>query len=329
MTALTQRLAGLLVVQLGLAAFTWWPTNDAPTPPTPLLPGGGNSLTTLTITGSTDDAEPVSLANTDAGWTITSAFGFPAEASKVAEVVDLLAGVQLGEPAATQRESWKQLEVAPDAFGRKITWSADGTERTAFIGPAASKAVWLRLDGEDAVYRVSGPSVWGFKDTARGYLPPNLVELDKERLTQLTITNAGASLAVSRDEAGAWRLDPAEEGLVVDEDALDGLLDKVVRVRLAEVVAGAETPEHGLGEVVVSWQEDVSGTPLPGGYRLGAEQDGKRFAAKDGSPQVVLATAGTLGDLFTTDLAALKVPAPPTTGDAPEDGVPAGEPAAP
>lgn len=302
-------LIGALAAQVGLVLLTWWPRGaDAPEV-LELVPSGGNGITELTVLGKGDGKQPVTLRSVDGTWKVASAHDYPADPDKVAEVVTALGELRLRQPIATQAASHESLGVTDDGFERKLTFTADGTPRTVLVGAAASKAIHLRLEGTDAVYKVKGVSAWTLKDDAKSYLPTNHVDVDPAGLVRFELTNATGTLTLAKVD-GAWTMEAPVAG-PVDATAVDALLEKALKVRLAEVVGPDVLPEHGLteGATRVTWSTSVDGASVDGGYVVGAEVDGKFFVRSDDLPFVVRAPTYRLKDLVALDPAGL-VPAP-------------------
>ncbi|MCB9663301.1 MAG: DUF4340 domain-containing protein [Alphaproteobacteria bacterium] len=315
----TQQILGAgLAVQVALAALTWWPRDTAVTEPQPLVAGGGNALTHVEIVGHGDDARPVVLDQQDGAWVLTSEHGYPADPEKVGEVLDALGGIQLRAPVATQAVSHEALKVSDDTWEKKITFTADGATRTVFVGAAASKAIHLREEGADAVYKAKGLSAWTFKDTARGFLPANHADLEVADLASLRVRNSHGDIAFAKVD-GAWTVE-GDPTRVPVQTTLDGLLDKVAKVRLDSVVGTEVTADQGLLDpaVRVEWATTEGDQTVPGGLVVGAEDDGKFFLKTDASPFVILSPSYRIKDLVDADPAALTTAAPePTPEPAP------------
>jgi hypothetical protein len=298
-------LAGALVAQVALAALTWWPRGSADVEAKELVPGGGNGITAIEIVGSGEGATPVKLESKDGHWSIASAHGFPADDAKVAEVVDAVGKIKLKEPIATQPSSFEALGVTDGKFERKVTVTTAGGPITFLVGSADSKAIHLRPEGRDEVYKVKGLSAWTFKDAAKGYQPANYVELDKDAITALTIANAKGTVELAKTDAG-WTLGGAAPG-PADAAKVGKLLEAVAHVRLGEVVGTEVTPEQGLSEgaVRVTWTVKDGEASTPGGLVIGAEQGSNHYAKSDASSFVVLAPSYKLKDLIEADPATL------------------------
>jgi hypothetical protein len=310
-------LAGALVAQLALAAFTWWPTETASVEPRKLFEGGGNAITAFSVVGSGEGAKAVELSNDGNAWTLASEGGYPADAEKVAEVVEVLGDLKLRTPIASKKTSHEQFKVGETGFGKKVSLTANGQTYAFYLGAAQSKSVYLRLDGSDEVYEVTGLSEWAIKDTARSYWPNDVVSFEAAELTELGIGRAGRTLTFTKAESGWTALD-APEGMVANGTALDDLVGKIATVRLSEPVGKDELPLHGFDVgTTLTWTTTLAGAATPGGLVIGAEADGKFYAKVNGNPFVVKVPAHKVKDVVALELDALLQPGVPVEGMAP------------
>lgn len=315
-------LAGLLVVQLGLAALTWWPAGDATVTATKLLPGGGNSVTAFSVQRSGDDVEPAVLAQEGGAWRITSAHGYPADAEKISEVLDALGKIELGRPVVTQKTSHAAHKVADDDFGKKVTFTADGQEHTLLIGAAASKAVYVRVDGSDDVYKVNGLSEFTFKDANRSYWSTNYLQLVKDDITDLTLTTDAFTLSLHKD-GEAWVV-PGAEGVAARTDKVDELLGKLAAVRLNEPAGAATDPLPGAWgltppAVTVAYTTSDGASTQTGSLAISAEVDGKHYALSQGNAFVAVVPSYVVKPLLEATPEALTQPEGAAPAEVPAD----------
>lgn len=313
-------LTSALVAQVALAAVTWWPSNPTAVPPTPLVPGGAEAITAVEILGNTEDA-PVRLEKQGEDWVVASAHGFPADADKVDELLDKLDGIALRRPIARTAASHEALKVDEESWEKKVTVTAGGTDLTAYVGAAASKAIHLRLEGADEVHKIEGVNAWSLRATSRGYLPTNAAAFEADALTAFSLENAQGAVSLVK-EGDAWR-PAATDGLEVDVEALEGVLDKAGRLRLVEVLGTAPEPAMGLdgaGSLRVRWTASGDEGETTGAYVLGAEAEGDRYARLEGQDFVFETSDSRLGELVDLDPTTLL--RPPAPEAPPEDAAP-------
>ena len=104
-------LAGLLVLQIALAVFTWWPPDRSALVPHPLLELDAASIDEIAIgrrpTGDAAEQEPswLRLRREGEGWQIettgeaaASLNGYPADPAKVTALLDRLVGLRVRAP---------------------------------------------------------------------------------------------------------------------------------------------------------------------------------------------------------------------------------------
>lgn len=303
----TSILLATLVAQSALAVVTWWPSAPAVTDPVPLVPGG-NAITALTITPQGDDAEPVDLVAEDGRWFVASSHRYPADPDKVAEVLDMLAGAQLRTPIATQAIHHDTLKVGEHSADKQLRWTADGETATWWVGAAARQAVHLRKDGTDDVYAVTGLSAWSIRDTARAYLPNQILQIDPAQITSLAITNAQGAVSFARREDG-WEAQ-GDTPMAARADEVDTLARKLGSLRLQQVVGTEVLPEHGLapGTARVTWTVHNGDQDTPGGLVIGAEQGGDRVVRSDADGFVVTVPSSAVTPFLEADPARLLIP---------------------
>ena len=108
MTRTNQILAGLAIAQAALVAFTWWPQDRSASLPHPLLTLDPALVTAIAIAAKPADDEPiewVELSREDDAWALSSASGYPADASKVEELIRSLGALEVRLPIARRESS--------------------------------------------------------------------------------------------------------------------------------------------------------------------------------------------------------------------------------
>lgn len=275
-----------LALQAGLAVVTWWPARGAaPAEPRALVDLDAGAISAVEITGRASDGDlpdPVRLERGASGWTVASLHGYPADEAKVTDLLDRLLELRVRAPVATQPTSHAALEVADDAFTRKLRLEAGGEAVELFLGAGRGQSAHVRRGDEALVHAARGISAWSVADAGRSWIDAAWIDVDRAQLATFALSNAHGAFTLEKGPDG-WAAAGDERAL--DPDAVDALLRDLLRLRIRTVAAAEAEPAHGLdGAVRVRWSL-ASG---PGGaYEVGAVEDGRAFARQEGRPHVV------------------------------------------
>ncbi len=237
-------LTGILIAQLALVGLILLGGNDEPSSVT-LLDFDASDVTSLTIEDG--DGNTVDLFRSDAGWRLGE---LPADASKIAGVIESLAGGSAGWPVATSEDSQSRFEVTADAFQRRVRFGgASGELAVLYIGSSPGfRRVHARRDGEDAVFSIDF-AVHELTADRGDWL--NRYLFSAEGITRVVLPS-GEALAA--DGEGGWSID----GRVVDGEAAGDFVDRVAR--LSVLGFAGDMPDEGLGEPQILSVEDALGS---------------------------------------------------------------------
>ena len=266
-----QILGIVLLLQVGLVALTHWPRSGDDVPSRPLVTFARDAITEIEITagsdpGSTKPAESVLLVSkgTD-GWVIGNAHDYPADPSKVTELLDKLTGLTVRTPVASQETSQSSLKVADADFGRKVRVKAGADEITFYVGAARSNAVNVRTVGEKEVYEAKGVSEYQLKNNARGFYDSAYTSTPFDSIDRFTVKNPSGTFTLVRRADRTWYVE-GNEAAPVDANEADSLVRRVATIRMSEPAGKAITPEMGLdGSTRVEWSTTDAPPPADDG----------------------------------------------------------------
>lgn len=289
MGCINKKLVGILVVQVGLAAITWWPKpKGAQEGDRPLIDLNLEQVEQLIVSSKPakgEEAKPVHLAKKDGSWVVASASDFPAKADKVEEVVKKILGLRVGTPIAKQRSNHNALHVGEREYDKLVTLTGGGKSTTVVIGSAKGSNAHVRIKSEDKVYWVKDLSTWALKDSLDSYIETEFFKIEDPK--KVEVTNDKGLIELAKNEAGEWVLANIPPGQTSDSAKVDSFVRSIAKLRLSEPVGSEVKPEYGLQtgtRVVLTDKEDKTHT-----YRIGAEKDGKFYVQVDGQATVVLA----------------------------------------
>ena len=235
MNARMKLLGGLLALQLlAVAGLLVADGMGGAGAGTALLPFEASAVVKL---GVASQDEELALQRGEDGWQLES--GLPADAEKIREALEKLAGAPAAWPVATSDATAERFEVTEENFQRRLAFETEDGEASAlYLGTSPGyRRVHARLDGQDEVFSI---------DFANYEAPTEAEQwLDK---TLLQAQGAVSSVQLQGQD-GAWRLeregDDGEwllDGAAADQEAADKLANRFVDLRVigfAEEPAGA------------------------------------------------------------------------------------------
>lgn len=299
-------LALLLVAQLALAALlAWWQDRGAGGgEPRALFTFETQAVERLVIEGP--DNARVELkrrgSGADAGWVVANAGDFPADATRVRELIDKLHGLKAADPVATSVEALERFKVADTAFERRVSADAGGKAvATLLLGTSqGARQTHARKAADAVVLSVDWP-IHGLSVKSDEWLDKNVlrvsrseieaIEIDGLRLARIgaapsASTAASAAAAPPRDAVatpasgvpaattaaatqagGTWQASGLPAGRTLDTAAADSLAQAIAELSFTSLRGRDEAARQGLGEPQRRWRvQRRGGTPID--YRL-------------------------------------------------------------
>jgi len=245
----TQRiLFGVLVAQVALAVALLWP-RPAPAGAggAPLLGVKADEITSLAVRDSQGNS--VKLARSGAGWVMPDAGDYPADLTKIQPVLAGLVEMKAGRLVAQTPAAHRRLQVADDAFSRRIDVETPAGTKTVFMGTSGGAgSSHVRLDGQDQVYLVSGLADSGLGADAASWTNPAYFVVPQEDVVALTLSNASGQWSFSKGADGQWALQGIAPGENLNPQSVEELLNAASYVRLARPLGKTEDPAYGLAQ---------------------------------------------------------------------------------
>lgn len=305
-------LIALLAIQVSIIAFVNRPVIEATSQVVRFFePFAVGQITGLTITD--DKANSVVISKDGEGWQLKAAGEqYPANSSKVQELLTKLAVLQSKRLVTRTRGSQVRLKVSSEVFNRRIeVRDGSGGSRAIYLGTSPSfKAIHVRLDGSSEVYLANDLSIWEASTEANSWWRGDYLDLDPARVSSLELTNANGVMALEKkDEAGQWYLRRADSGQVsVESVAVGELLSKITKITLNEYLGRKGEASYGLDApaATVTFR-------LDGGDEVGLvvgpvdEKDSSHVIKSTGSPFHVRVGSHAVQGLLAADGAGLPV----------------------
>jgi hypothetical protein len=250
MTRLRQILIAILVVQLALAAFLLWPR------PAPAGAGGqpllgeikAADITSLAVRD--DQGNSIKLAKVGGQWVLPEGGEYPADSTKITPLLDKLVALKGNRLVAQTPASHKRLQVADDAFQRRLDVStSDGTTLTLFVGSSAgARASHARVAGRNEVYLVDNLVAWDLGADPASWVNPVYLSIPPADVSAVTLRNANGDLSLVKDAQGNWTMPGLAAGETLSTKDVESFVNAVTSVRLLRPLGKSEDPAYGLAQ---------------------------------------------------------------------------------
>ncbi len=266
---MTKLLSGLLVFQIFLAGAMYFGNQQESDFDTdkPLLAIASTDVQKLVIQG--EDSSAI-LEKSDSGWVLPELQGLPVNVSKVDEILEKLESAKTGWPVASSSSSHERLEVADDAFQRKISIGLEsGGEKQLLMGTSPGyRSIHARVEGEDDIYNVK-LAKFDFPDSHDDWLDRNLLELENVN----RIKANGVEVEKVESE---WQLVGAplntDQTQEVDSEKLKKISDLFTYLSVLGVADAAPAAEASVDVVVTNADESLT-------YKFFSDED-KRYVKR-------------------------------------------------
>ena len=242
-----QILVGLLVLQLIVLAFVFWPRSAVSGKEgQSLFPGiAADQIVGLAITGA--DGQSVRLAKGADGWVLPDAGDYPVQVDKVPALLTKIVGLKASQPVATTSSSLKRLKVAKDSFERLIEFQvADGSIHRLYLGSSPSYgANHVRADEQNEVYLARGLSTQDAGNAASDWVDRDYLSIPQDQIVAFTLENGQGRLDLEKN-GGQWAMQGLAVGETLDQGKITTLLNRVSPLTLVQPLGKENKPEYGL-----------------------------------------------------------------------------------
>ena len=333
MTRLNQILAGLLVVQLGLAALVFLGDEDetirALRPVVADLdPEAVDRVQVFDRTAGSGDGEDATDENEAADgaaaeqasivlerrgseWVLVSHHDHPVDTRRVTELVDKVIALRSRGPVASGAARQRQLEVADDHYQRKLVIGAGDREVTLYVGASAgARQTSVRLAGQDEVHGVSGLTAFGVSADVSSWIDPSYLQIARDEIASVEVVNRNGTFTLVKD-GDTWRalvdgqaVEPAR-GRELNTDTVDTVVGKAALVTMLEPGDPARSMDDPLATVTVRTRPPGAADGAGG---AGADGAGADPAASTGPVDGALSTPAPGGEEIVLDIVKTDAP---------------------
>jgi len=248
MTRRNQILAGVLVLQLVLVAWMFWPRKTTSAVAGQSLFPGVEADRIVKLILRDGQGGSVELARKPNGWVLPSADDFPCTPDKVSTLLTKLLALKTGRLVAQTSSSHKQLKVADATYERLIQFElSDGTSYKLFLGTSAgSQSSHMRVDGSNEVYVSQDLSYWDVGVYATAWIDSSYVSIPQDEVLSFRLENANGSLQFTRVSTDTWTLQGLGASERLDQDEVGSLLSRATSLSMSEPLGKQDKPEYSL-----------------------------------------------------------------------------------
>ncbi|MFO8071667.1 MAG: DUF4340 domain-containing protein [Polyangia bacterium] len=295
---------GVLVVLAVVAFLVFRETPDADKQKLDELigPVPAGELDRIEITrheGSGDSLreEKIVLEREGEGWRMKQPVDYAINPTSVERMTEALTGLDVVDAISENPDKHHVLEV-DDELGIEVkALGAGETLAHLVVGVNRNNMTYVRLPGEDTVYRVTGSHRPTFNKSAKNLRDKKVLDLDDDSVARIEFHNEQGELVLERrGEGEEAELVPVDTDTEIEIENFDQRRARSIARTLTGLSArdfadgDPSESETGLGEDAarVVFQAEKDGESLEVTVRIGKEKDRKRYLTTSLSDQVFL-----------------------------------------
>jgi hypothetical protein len=244
-----QILAAILVLQIALGVFVFWPKPAVVAEREPLFPDvEAGDVTALTIENA--EGTSIRLEQQTGEWVLPEADDYPANGDKITSFLEKVVGLQTGQVVASSDASHQRLQVSPDDFVRRIVFeTSDGAEQTLYLGSSQQRgAMHFRLEGQSDTYMTNDMTTYEANPDPATWIDPIYVSVPQQDVNRMTVENANGEFVFEKGDEGAWKMEGLDADETLDGTKVTGILRQVASLRMTEPLGKEEQSDYGFDE---------------------------------------------------------------------------------
>jgi hypothetical protein len=207
MTKYQKILSGILVLQIVLVGWVFWPKEPTNSQREPLL--GDLKVDEIVDLRITDESgKTIHFSKVGQDWTLPETGNYPVDGEKIQNLLDDLVKVNTGSLVAETETSHKQLQVGDETYARKVELGMAGGSQTGFfVGSSAGvSTAHIRKFGDSNVYLTDALTSYELGTTGSGWIDTAYVNVPSTTVNRFVIRNASGELVFEKDASGGWQM---------------------------------------------------------------------------------------------------------------------------
>lgn len=235
----------LLLLQVLVIGYLYWPGKNAAPPENIFFPGiAADQVSRLEMTD--DKKNALVLTKGETGWLISSRGDIPADPEKVNAALKKLVGLKSDRLVTRTTSSHQRFKVGSE-YRQKVSLTLpDDRVSTLLLGTEPNhKSIHVRGEDDPNVYLVTGLSSWELSMDPASWWQTLYVDMAREKIEALTITNANGTISLSQNKEGKWEV-AGHPDYRLDAEGVQALVDKVRRISISEYLGKEAQGKYGL-----------------------------------------------------------------------------------
>lgn len=175
---------------------------------------------------------------------------FPAEASRVDQLLKSLATLVVGAPVSIKAERHDQLQVGKLALQLRVKNGAGDTLAAVYIGKSGPDyfSTYVRKAGEEAVYLVADQLQGRFSATLEAWQDKTLWTLDPDQFASVAVDRLDGGLRLEKDQQGRFILTSPPTDTPLDLAKVTDWFKRWTELRAVEFPAASDAKRTGLAK---------------------------------------------------------------------------------
>lgn len=296
---------GLLLIQLAITAFIFWPSQEAAGSQLTITGFTLAEVNKLTITDN--ESQQIILQKEAGNWVWPEADNYPAVESKVVDLLSNVVGLETNRLVTRTEASHKRLQVADDDFSRQITIeTSTGDSPTLYVGSSPNAgSTHLRLAGQPETYLTDALNAWQITTQPASWLDADYLNIPADTITNLQVQNSQGDLAFSKAEDGSWTLADLTAAETALPNNISALVNQLGPMRMVKPLGKTTEAWYGLDNpqatITVTSQNEGEEATLHT-IEVGATNDDDQYVVKaSNSEYYVLVASFIVRDFIEQD----------------------------
>ena len=269
----------VLLVQIGLVATTRFTDRTGRSEKGSLLAFAAADINEVLLEDG--EGHHLALRKDKDRWLLPEAGSFPADSTRVQDLIDRLASMERGWPEAATVEAATRFKVAPDQYVRKLNLLKDGTAQAIFYFGASPglRKLYFRADNDPEIHSLS-LSQHDLEVKADSWIDSRILQFKPEQIKRIELPG----LRLERGQDGLQPSDLASDEEVITE-RLDALVNRLAGLIVTGLLGTEVKPEYGLHPPVLKCTVELDNGAMVE-YLFGQPPKSATPTGKDAPPMV-------------------------------------------